>query len=196
MYKYEYAQIFIKLSNSWQHYAKSKLLNLLFISLGSHWQLHAHYYPPLLRSATVRFSDYFQMGGNLKHLQMATILNHNTVNFEYCELNIASNLSVKLFDIYNQAKKLSESSNHVFSCGLIGRTILKQLRELIVILSYYYFSGEEIHGWLWNVSSMPKRLDSRAGTLIIVSCLSLGKISWLPEMTLQNNNDCFLTLLA
>lgn len=70
---------------------------------------------------------------------MATILNHNTVHFEYCELNIASNLSVKLFDIYNQAKKLSESSNHVFSCGLIGRTILKQLRELIVILSYYYF---------------------------------------------------------
>ena len=29
----------------------------LFLSLGSHWQLHAHYYPPLLRSATVRSSD-------------------------------------------------------------------------------------------------------------------------------------------
>lgn len=38
----------------------------LFLSLGSHWHLHAHYYPPLLRSASVRSSDYFKMEGNLK----------------------------------------------------------------------------------------------------------------------------------
>jgi UDPglucose--hexose-1-phosphate uridylyltransferase len=35
-----------------------------YVSTGNHWQLHAHFYPPLLRSATVKkFMVGFEMLG-------------------------------------------------------------------------------------------------------------------------------------